>query len=116
MIERKLVETRKRILTATEFHRLAEVPPEVEWFKNIRETEACIWLHLIVHGISKCAGPSGSLTSRRFSPYRSGHRIGCRAETHRRPHSHGKSSHDNTNGEKPNPRKRVIIVGVGLPA
>jgi hypothetical protein len=42
MIERKLVETRKRILTATEFHRLAEVPPEVEWFKNIRETEACI--------------------------------------------------------------------------
>lgn len=27
---------RSRILTAAEFHRLAEVPPEVEWFQNIR--------------------------------------------------------------------------------
>lgn len=26
----------RRILTAAEFQRLAEVPPEVEWFKNIR--------------------------------------------------------------------------------
>ena len=44
MIERNPVETRKRILTATEFQRLGEVPPESEWFKNIRETEACIWV------------------------------------------------------------------------
>ena len=27
---------RNRILTSAEFHRLAKVPPEVEWFKNIR--------------------------------------------------------------------------------
>src|ERR1700682_173250 len=26
----------KRLLTAAEFQRLADVPPEVEWFKNIR--------------------------------------------------------------------------------
>jgi len=25
-----------RLLTAAEFHRLAEVPPEIEWFANIR--------------------------------------------------------------------------------
>jgi hypothetical protein len=24
-----------RLLTATEFHKLAEVPPEIEWFANI---------------------------------------------------------------------------------
>ena len=28
--------TTTRLLTSAEFHRLAEVPPEVEWFKNIR--------------------------------------------------------------------------------
>jgi hypothetical protein len=28
--------TRTRLLTAAEFQSLAEVPPEVEWFKNIR--------------------------------------------------------------------------------
>ena len=27
---------RTRLLTAAEFQRLADVPPEVEWFKNIR--------------------------------------------------------------------------------
>ena len=26
----------ERLLTAAEFHRLAEVPPEIEWFANIR--------------------------------------------------------------------------------
>src|ERR1700738_4995055 len=26
----------ERLLTAGEFHRLAEVPPEIEWFANIR--------------------------------------------------------------------------------
>ncbi|MFZ3238434.1 MAG: hypothetical protein WA184_24070 [Stellaceae bacterium] len=26
----------ERLLTAAEFHRLADVPPEVEWFANIR--------------------------------------------------------------------------------
>jgi hypothetical protein len=26
----------ERLLTAAEFHRLADVPPEVEWFRNIR--------------------------------------------------------------------------------
>ena len=30
------VSINKRLLTAAEFHRLADVPPEVEWFKNIR--------------------------------------------------------------------------------
>ena len=25
-----------RLLTAAEFHKLAEVPPEIEWFANIR--------------------------------------------------------------------------------
>ncbi len=29
---------RPRLLTATEFQRLAEVPPEVEWFRNIRNS------------------------------------------------------------------------------
>ena len=24
-----------RLLTATEFHRLADVPPEIEWFANL---------------------------------------------------------------------------------
>jgi hypothetical protein len=27
---------KSRLLTAAEFQRLADVPPEVEWFKNIR--------------------------------------------------------------------------------
>jgi len=26
----------KRRLTAAEFHQLADVPPEVEWFRNLR--------------------------------------------------------------------------------
>jgi integrase/recombinase XerD len=26
----------ERLLTAAEFHRLADVPPEIEWFANIR--------------------------------------------------------------------------------
>src|ERR1700690_3184045 len=30
------VTARNRLLTAAEFQRLADVPPEVEWFKNIR--------------------------------------------------------------------------------
>jgi site-specific recombinase XerD len=36
MIEWLPVGTRSRVLTTAEFHRLAEVPPEVEWFANIR--------------------------------------------------------------------------------
>ena len=31
----KIIPT-ERLLTAAEFHRLADVPPEVEWFANIR--------------------------------------------------------------------------------
>src|SRR5271166_5102830 len=27
-----------RLLTASEFHRLADVPPEIEWFANIRNS------------------------------------------------------------------------------
>jgi integrase/recombinase XerD len=27
---------RKRLLTAAEFHHLADIPPEAEWFKNLR--------------------------------------------------------------------------------
>ena len=27
-----------RLLTAAEFHRLADVPPEVEWFANLART------------------------------------------------------------------------------
>jgi integrase/recombinase XerD len=30
------VNVKTRLLTAAEFQRLADVPPEVEWFKNIR--------------------------------------------------------------------------------
>ena len=30
------VTVRTRLLTASEFQRLAEVPPEAEWFRNIR--------------------------------------------------------------------------------
>src|SRR5271156_3833647 len=30
------VTSKTRLLTAAEFQRLADVPPEVEWFKNIR--------------------------------------------------------------------------------
>ena len=30
------VASKARLLTAAEFQRLADVPPEVEWFKNIR--------------------------------------------------------------------------------
>jgi len=26
----------ERLLTAAEFHRLSDVPPEIEWFANIR--------------------------------------------------------------------------------
>jgi hypothetical protein len=37
MSERLPIETQSgnRLLTAAEFHRLADVPPEVEWFANI---------------------------------------------------------------------------------
>jgi hypothetical protein len=37
MSERLPIEIRpgNRLLTAAEFHRLADVPPEVEWFQNI---------------------------------------------------------------------------------
>src|SRR5258708_40053639 len=36
MSDRTPVPAGKRLLTAAEFQRLAEGPPEVEWFKNIR--------------------------------------------------------------------------------
>ena len=29
----------ERLLTAAEFHRLADVPPEIEWFANIRNRQ-----------------------------------------------------------------------------
>ncbi len=29
-----------RLLTAAEFHRLADVPPEIEWFANITNAHA----------------------------------------------------------------------------
>jgi integrase/recombinase XerD len=36
MSERLPVGPGNRLLSAAEFHRLAGVPPEIEWFKNIR--------------------------------------------------------------------------------
>jgi hypothetical protein len=35
-----VVKERARALTAVEFHRLAEVPPAIEWFGNIRNEKA----------------------------------------------------------------------------
>jgi hypothetical protein len=32
---RRVIRPAKRPLTAVEFHRLADVPPEVEWFANL---------------------------------------------------------------------------------
>jgi site-specific recombinase XerD len=45
-----------RLLTAAEFHRLADVPPEVEWFANLANTQTCRAYETAVTDFMRFAG------------------------------------------------------------
>ena len=55
-----------RLLTAAEFHRLADVPPEVEWFANLSNPQHPARLREPRCGIS-CVSPASS-GRRNFAP------------------------------------------------
>jgi hypothetical protein len=54
-----------RLRTAAEFHRLADVPPEVEWFANLRNPSTRRAYENAVRDL--CASPA-SVGPRNFEP------------------------------------------------
>ena len=47
-----------RMLTANEFHRLADVPPEVEWFANLTNAHTRRAYETAVKDFMRFAGPA----------------------------------------------------------
>jgi integrase/recombinase XerD len=50
------IASRERLLTAAEFHRLADVPPEIEWFANIRNRSTRRAYEDAIHDFMRFAG------------------------------------------------------------
>ena len=67
------IRSSNRLLTAAEFHRLADVPPEVEWFANIsnahtrRAYENAVRDFMQFAGLNFAARPSSCLRELFFS-------------------------------------------------
>ena len=63
-----------RLLTAAEFHRLADVPPEVEWFANISNAHTRRAYENAVRDFMQFAGIGGRKSFGRGDP-RAHHRL-----------------------------------------
>jgi hypothetical protein len=91
-----------RLLTAAEFHRLADVPPEVEWFANLSNVHT---RRVYENAIRDFMGFTGIVRPEEFRTVTRAHIIAWRDDLVRRGL---KSSVPIENGDTRKPRTRIL--------